>query len=188
MIKNTETKGSITKGGSDYVNYKSFTAAMNAAKSAGQTDFEYTNYTKRLDANGNVMMDANGNTLWNETTQRISMQDAEMNIGWIKKDNTKDYLDQVMSGTINDIVMDNLVDDANAKGRSISTISSLDGVTNADLTAAGYTNAIGKDFSVGDLNGLKKIKDYVDMATTNDTRANQKNVAEKNAFYGKSNK
>lgn len=188
MVKKTETKGSITKGGSDYVNYKSFSAAMNAAKSAGQTDFEYTNYTKRLDASGNVMTDANGNTLWDETTQRISMQDAEMNIGWIEKDNTNDYLKQVMNGTIDDIVMSNLVDDVNAKGRSISTISSLDGVTNADLSAAGYDNAIGKDFSVGDLNGLKKVKDYVDMATTNDTRANQKNVAEKNAFYGKSNK
>ncbi len=198
MVKKTETRGSITKGGNEFVNYKSFSAAMNAAKSAGQSEFDYTSYTKRRDAAGNVMTDAHGNALWDETTQRMSMQDAEMNIGWIEKDNTNDYLRQAMNGGIDDMVMRNLVDDVTAKGKSISvsSLSTFQGAAgvqaNADLQAAGYVgginSAVGDNFSIPDLNALKKVKDYVDMATTNDTRENQKNIANKNVFYGKSNK
>lgn len=109
-VKSMDTKASMFKGSSLYTNYKSFAARMEAAKTSGAKSFDYIGYTK----------DASGN--WVASTRTISMIEAEENIGWIKKDNANNYIEQVQAGTIKDARMPTLMEDAEKKtGRKFNS-------------------------------------------------------------------
>ena len=99
MVKKDWTAGKTgikdASGNDIFANYKSFMAAKNAAAAAGLDKFSF----ERRDANGNIMKDANGNTL----TYEIDMTTANMQEGFILKNNESNYIEQNVNGTASDI-------------------------------------------------------------------------------------
>lgn len=69
-------------------NYKSFMATKNAAASAGKDKFKYT--FKVTDSSG----------VTHDVTKEITMQQANMQEGFILKNNEDDYLVQHINGTV----------------------------------------------------------------------------------------
>lgn len=116
-VKSMDTLGSIFKGSNIFTNYKEFAARMEAAKVRGQDSFQYTaNY-----------QDAAGR--WRTATYTMSMTEAEMNVGWIKKENSNNYIEKVVSGEIsNDAILPTLLEDANRKTQR--TFTNRNGIKN----------------------------------------------------------
>ena len=84
----------------DKVNYKDFMSRMNAAKSQGLQTVTFQSY----DSQGN----AHGRT--------ISMKDAELQYGFLLKNNEDDYIKNILSGNQEDEVLTQLLDIAKNTG------------------------------------------------------------------------
>ncbi len=119
MVKQDWTYGNLgvkdSQGNDIKANYKSFMAAKKAAEAAGAHDFEYT------DAHGNV--------------RTISLQQANMQEGFLLKNNEDDYIKKAVNATFTsedgraidkqDQVLVNLVDDAVKRGAPVSDRASV---------------------------------------------------------------
>ena len=152
MIKQTWTKGSFSKNPFTdmngrtigQVNYKSFMAAKNAAAAAGQ------NYVEFNDADNSSI------------SYKVSMTDANMNEGWILKENEDSYIRQVVSGVEKDAVLTSLIKDAQMRGGAADSSKGYDVSTHEHIT--------GRD-------SITKTSDALDMAITEKKRQNIINEA-----------
>lgn len=119
MVKQDWTWGNLglkDANGNDLglqANYKSFMAAKNAAASAGKSSFE----VQLKDANGNIH------------THMISMETANMQEGFLLKNNEDDYIKQNINGTAEKIDNVLMADISNAEKVSGVTITGRNTVT-----------------------------------------------------------
>ena len=162
MVKNTKTSGFLYKDnkGIDLngntigeVNYKSFMAAKNAAMSAGHDEFEFKN--------------AAG------TTMRISMQEANMQEGFLLKTNESSYLERVVDGYETDTILSNLIGDAVAKG----------GVYDIDSKTGNVIR--GSKGTLRTRDSVTKTIDDIDMQVVDEKRKNTINEANDRFAGGK---
>ena len=119
MVKQDWTWGNLglkDANGNDLglqANYKSFMAAKNAAASAGKSSFE----VQLKDENGNIH------------THMISMETANMQEGFLLKNNEDDYIKQNINGTAEKIDNVLIADISNAEKVSGVTITGRNTVT-----------------------------------------------------------
>lgn len=166
-FKLTDDKGNIIKdsNGNDYkvlANYKSFMATKNAAASAGKKEFKYT--FKVTDSNG----------VTRDVERTISMQEANMQEGFILKNNEDDYIRRASSSVTDDkgnVVfagdkdLQSLITDAESKAVNIS---------DSDITNEYYSN--GK-FHVSGRNSVKSTREAIGIEIRAEQRKNATNKA-----------
>lgn len=162
MVKNTKTSGLLYKNNTGLdlngnaigeVNYKSFMAAKNAAMSAGRDEFEFKN--------------AAG------ATMKISMQEANMQEGYLLKTNESSYLERVVDGYETDTTLSNLIDDAVKKG----------GVYDIDLTTGEVIR--GSKGRLRTRDSVTKTMDDLDIQVVSEKRRNTINEANDRFSGGK---
>ena len=153
MKKSTETYGSIFKGSDVYTNYKDFAASYAAAKATGSDHVTYTG----LNSNGEVITNPDGS----KREFSMSLKDAEMNLGWIERENTANYIDKNSRHELSsdDRILDSYMQDVNAK---------LDGLGLSQSSAA----------SRGD---MKALQDEISIRKTEMKRELEKAKADANA-------
>ncbi len=113
MVKSTATKGSLGIATDVFgnsigdVNYKSFMAQYESAKSQGASSVNF--------------QDTSGN--WCE----ISMSDAEMQKGYLLKTNEDDYIHQVDAGTITDSTLSSYMSTSSKLGKPVHSRNDVNG-------------------------------------------------------------
>lgn len=133
MVKSVDTRGRISAGSDIYANYKSVTAAMKAAATQNLGSFQYEAY------------DANGNSIGMQT---MTMQEYEMNSGFLLKENEDSYVKKVLDHSIEDATLERYVAEANEAGKTYF------GTEDTDPKA--ITTSTGRD-------GYKKSGDIVEQ-------------------------
>jgi len=153
MVKADWTEGEFVKNSGLYFNYKEFDANMQAAASRGDADFHVTN--RRT-----------GESV------RVSMEAAQMQKGYLQKNNENDYLVQASnsSGSHADKILITQIEDAEAKAIVVEGVSDQY-----------YPD--GK-FKISDRDSVKKTQDAITIASTKEKRANAKNEVN-DQFSGK---
>lgn len=149
MVKQMWTKGSFSKNQSydvngnaiGNVNYKSFMAAKKAAEAAGQSTVTF--------------QDADNSSI----SYTVDMTTANMNEGWILKQNESSYISEVVAGHQDDGVLKELIDDAEKRG----------GTYTYDSVAKAYVDTHGK---VVDRDSVTKSSDELEKAITAAKRRN----------------
>ena len=153
MVKADWTEGEFVKNSGLYFNYKEFDANMQAAATRGDSSFYVTN--RRT-----------GQSV------EVSMEAAQMQKGYLQKNNENDYLVQASnaSGSHADQILITQIQDAEAKAIAVEGVSEKY-----------YPD--GK-FKISDRDSVKKTQDAITIATTNEKRANAKNEVN-DQFSGK---
>ncbi len=149
MVKQVWTKGSFSKDQSydvngraiGNVNYKSFMAAKKAAEAAGKSTVTFH--------------DADNSAI----TYTVDMTTANMNEGWILKENESSYISEVAAGHRTDEVLTTLISDAEAKG----------GTYTYDAANDEYVDTHGR---VIDRDSVTKSADALENKITNKKRQN----------------
>ena len=162
MVKQDWTWGNLglkDANGNDLglqANYKSFMAAKNAAASAGKSSFE----VQLKDKNGNLH------------AHMISMETANMQEGFLLKNNEDDYIKQTIdeSNTHYDAVTASLVSDAEAKAVHVSS-----GNDKLDKTISSFY--VDGKFKVSGRDAVKQTQDAISMDTAKTQRENATNKA-----------
>lgn len=133
-------------------NYKSFMAAKNAAATEGKSSFKF------LDNNGN--------------SHEITMQSANMQEGWLLKNNEDNYIQQTTdeSNVHYDSVTAALAADAESKAVHVSS-------GDAKLDAAVNSFYVDGKFKVSSRDSIKKTQDAISMDSAKTQRKNATNKA-----------